>query len=188
MTLLTRLHAGRRCRLAPTIVLLLVATSCAGTDTTTGSDDTRGEDSRLAASEGNPRVRACIEGAGYNWDEVWPPWNSPEPAPEGSLWADPAFQKDYQGCLVDAGVMEPFDQARIARESREVLEYVACMRERGWNLSDPEPSDSSLHPGLLDPPISIPEDPEAADQYYRDSADCGLSHYDENDNLLPLGG
>jgi len=105
-----------------------------------------------------------------------------------SLWADPAFQKDYEGCLVEVGFMEPFDQARIARESREVLKYVGCMRDRGWNLSDPEPSDSSLHPGLLDPPISIPKDPEAADQYYRDSADCGLPHYDEKDNLLPLGG
>ncbi|HVM35662.1 MAG TPA: hypothetical protein VM784_09995 [Actinomycetota bacterium] len=174
--------------MAATIVLLLVAPSCARTDTTAGHHDGGAAQARLADSEGDPRLRACIEGAGYNWDEVWPPWNSPEPAPDGSLWADPAFQKDYEGCLVEVGFMEPFDQARIARESREVLKYVGCMRDRGWNLSDPEPSDSSLHPGLLDPPISIPKDPEAADQYYRDSADCGLPHYDEKDNLLPLGG
>jgi hypothetical protein len=103
------------------------------------------------------------------------------------LWADPAFQQAWQGCLIEIGQSEPFDQERIARENRETLKYIACMRERGWNLPDPEPSDSPLHPGLLDEPIAVPEDPEAADQYYRDSADCGFPYYDENDNLLPLG-
>jgi hypothetical protein len=76
----------------------------------------------------------------------------------------------------------PFTQARIDRENRETREYVACMRERGWPLPEPTPWEGPPHPGLLDPPTV---DPGAADQYYLDSNDCGLTYYGEDDNVLP---
>lgn len=167
-------------------MLLLTAGACTESGAT-GTSDERGDASASdPVSEGDPRLRACVEAAGYDWGEAWPPWSSPEPAPEGSVWADPAFQQAWEGCLANVGLGEPFDQERISRESREVLKYVACMRKRGWNLPDPLPSDSPLHPGLLDRPIAVPSDPEAANHYYRDSADCGFPFYDENDNLLPI--
>lgn len=174
--------------MAPMMVLFLAAGSCTGSDTAATPDDPGGGESSPGVSEGDPRLRACIEGAGYDYEEVYPPWSSPSPPPEDSVFADPAFWQVLEGCLVEAGLGEPFDQERIARENRETLKYVACMRDRGWELPEPTPWEGPEHPGLLDEPISVPEDPEAADQYYRDSADCGFPFYDENDNLLPLDG
>lgn len=143
---------------------------------------------RVDPRDGVSDLQACIEEAGYDWDELWPVWNSPEHPPEDSVFADDAFWQAWAVCRVETGLVEPFTKERIAAENREVRKYVRCMRDRGWRLPDPEPSDSPYHPGRLDPPIdSVPDDPEAADQYYRDSTDCGYSFYDENDNLLPLG-
>ncbi|MGH2657614.1 MAG: hypothetical protein ACRDIZ_13135 [Actinomycetota bacterium] len=145
------------------------------------------EGSLPGGGEGDSGLRVCIEGAGYDWDEVWPIWSSPEHPPEDSVFADRAFWQAWQVCLVETGNLEPWDEQRIAEENRETLKYMECMRDRGWNLPDPETSDSPIHPGLLGEPIAVPEDPEAAARYYRGSADCGFPFYDEDDNLLPTG-
>lgn len=161
--------------------------SCFRGDPTTGEHTP--EQAPLAA-EGDPRLRACLEGAGYDYDEVYPPWSLPDPPPKDSVFADPAFWQDLEGCLQDTGLSQsrPFDAARIAAENRETLEYVACMRDQGWALSDPEPWEGPPHPGLLTPRDALPpeHDREARDQYYRDSNDCGHPFYDDKDNLLPL--
>lgn len=148
-----------------------------------------------ATDSANPQVdpgehdlRACIEQAGYDWEEVYPVWNSPFPAPKDSVW-DRAFWRAWEVCVVETGAVEPFTEERIAAESRETMAYVRCMRERGWNLPDPEPSDSPYHPGLLKyPQFDVPQDPKAADRYYRDTADCGLPAHGPwwSDEPLPL--
>jgi hypothetical protein len=147
-------------------------------------DSNRGVDPRAGVSD----LQVCIEGAGYDWDEVFPVWNSPEHPPKDSVFADEAFWQAWAVCRVELGLVEPFSEERITAENREKRKYMACMRGRGWDLPDPEISDSPYHPGLLEWPVSVPQQSEAADQYYRDSADCGYPFYDENDNLLPLGG
>jgi hypothetical protein len=150
----------------------------------TGSgDDIRRVGPREAVSD----LQACIEEAGYDWDEVRPVWDSPEHPPEGSVFADDAFWHAWEVCVVESGAVAPFTKERIAAENHEVREYVRCMRGRGWKLPDPKTWEGPYHPGLLDPPIRVPEDPGEADQYYLDSTDCGYSFYDENDNLLPQG-
>ena len=102
-------------------------------------------------------MRVCLELAGYNWDEVWPLWSSPEPPPEDSVFADPAFWQVLEACLAGNGRSdEPFDGARIAEENRRVLEYVGCMHEREWSLPDPEPWEGPEHPGLLSVRSSVP--------------------------------
>lgn len=146
------------------------------------------EGSLPGGGEGDSGLRACIEGAGYDWDEVWPVWSSSEHPPEDSVFADRAFWQAWEVCLVETGNLEPWDGERIAEGNREVMKYVRCMLERGWRLPDPEPWEGPIHPGLLDRPTSVPEGPEAADRYYRDSADCGFPFYDDKNNLLPLGG
>lgn len=150
-----------------------------------GSDGiNRGVDS----SEGEPRLQTCIEAAGYVWEEVYPPWNSPEPPPGGSVFADRAFWQAWEVCLVESGFEVQFDEERIAAENREVRKYVRCMRDRGWNLPDPWPWEGPFHPGLLTPAdFDVPEDQEAADQYYRDTADCGIPAYGPwwSDDPLP---
>lgn len=108
----------------------------------------------------DPLFRDCIEGAGYDWEEVYPPWNSPEPPPKDSVFADRAFWQAWEVCLVETGLVEPFDEERIAAENREVMKYVRCMRERGWNLPDPWPWEGPYHPGLLTPAdFDVPKDP-----------------------------
>lgn len=102
-------------------------------------------------------------------DSISDPLTDPAGAPSGSANRD-----------------QMFSQARIEKENRETQEYVACMRERGWPLPEPTPWEGPPHPGLLDPPRSVPrDDPAAADQYYLDSNDCGVPYYDKDDNLLP---
>ena len=82
-----------------------------------------------------------------------------------------------------------YDEARIAEENREVREYLSCMRERGWILPEPQVWDGPPHPGLLDPPINaVPDEPEVADRYFRDSAECGVEYRDESGGLLPVEG
>jgi hypothetical protein len=91
--------------------------------------------------------------------------------------------------LAESGLSEkgPFDQRRIDQENREVLAYVRCIRERGWNVADPEAWEGTEHPGLLDPPPPPKlDDPEAQDQYYRDAAECGFPVFDDEGNVLPL--
>lgn len=144
----------------------------------------------LAADEGSPRLRACLEGAGYDYDEVYPPWSSHDPPPEDSVFADPAFWQDFEGCLHDAGLSKRFGAARVASENRKTLEYVACMREAGWALPDPEPWEGPQHRGLLTPVDAAPpeHDPEGRERYFRDSADCGLPYLDEHDNPVTEDG
>lgn len=158
----------------------------------TNSPDDSAVDSSSSVDDGDPRLRACLEESGYNYNEVWPPWSSPEPPLEGSVFADPQFWLDFESCLVESGISEGpvFEPERIAEDNREMLEYVRCMNERGWNLPEPEPSTDPLHPGLLDfPTVELQlDDQETMDQYHRDSAECGIPFFDENDNLLPLGG
>lgn len=171
---------------------LLFVVACAGGDANDPTAEQAPGQAALAADEGDPRLRACLEGAGYNYDEVYPPWSSHEPPPEDSVFADPAFWQDLEGCLHETGLSDSptFDAARIASENRETLKYVACMRERGWPLPDPESWEGPPHPGLLTPQDALPpkHDREATDQYHRDSNDCGLPFFDENDNLLPVDG
>lgn len=147
-----------------------------------GSD---GTNPQVPPGVDEPRLVRCLEAAGYDWEEVYPPWNSPEHPPEDSVFAERAFWEAWEVCLVESG-LEPFSEERIAAENREVRKYVRCMRDRGWSVPDPWPWEGPIHPGLLTPADHMPEDPEAADQYYRDSADCGYPMYDEEDNLLPL--
>lgn len=186
----TRSCAGALWWVASVTVLFLAAAACAGPVTTATPDNRSGGELPLGISEDDlPRLRACIEGAGYDWEEVYPPWSSSSPPPADSLFADPAFNQAWNACLADAGIIEPFDQARIEEENRDMLAFVGCMRDRGWNLPEPMPWEGSEHPGLFDAPQINPEDiedPESANQYFRDSADCGIPVYDENDNLLPL--
>ena len=133
--------------------------------------NTRDVDPRIGVSP----IQACIEEAGYDWDEVHPVWDSPEHPPADSVFADDAFWKAWEVCSVETGLVEPFSEERIAAENREVRKYVRCMRQRGWELADPEPWEGPYHPGLLDPPInSVPEDTEAANRYRHDSANCGV--------------
>ncbi|MDQ3914976.1 MAG: hypothetical protein M3323_06535 [Actinomycetota bacterium] len=177
--------------LALTLTFLFGA-ACAEGDTSDSTAEQASEQAVVTAEEGDPRLRACLEGAGYNYEEVYPPWNSHEPPPEDSVFADPAFWQDLEGCLHETGLSNSptFDAARIASENRGTLKYVSCMRERGWALPDPEPWEGPPHPGLLTPVDALPpeHDREATDQYYRDSNDCGHPFYDENDNLLPVEG
>lgn len=169
---------------------LLFGVACAEGDANNSTAGQAPEQAVLAADEGDPRLRACLEGAGYDYDEVYPPWSSHDPPPEDSVFADPAFWRDLEGCLRDAGLSKPFDAARVASENRKTHEYVACMREGGWALPDPEPWEGPEHPGLLTPVDALPpeHDREARVQYYRDSNDCGLPLLDENDNLLTVDG
>lgn len=179
-------------RLAALIAgLALVASCTSGSSPTVDSTD-RTVDSTLSEeptpSEEAPtettlladeaRLRACMESAGYAWEEVWPPWTSPEPPPEDSVFADPNLELTMQSCLVEAGVLEepPFTDERIEQENREMLEYVQCMRERGWEVPDPEPMvDDPVHPGLLNfPVIEYGADEESQSQFFRDSTDCGI--------------
>jgi hypothetical protein len=91
------------------------------------------------------------------------------------VFANDEFWQAWEVCVVETGLVEPFSEERIAAENREVREYVRCMRDRGWKLPDPWPWEGPYHPGLLTPAdFDVPEDPEAADQYYRDTADCGI--------------
>lgn len=179
---------------AATLGLVLAIAIVGGTVTVLSG---LGRDPSQAASEGSSRrvdqreevapIQACIEEAGYDWEEVHPVWNSPEPPPQDSVFADRAFWQAWEVCLVETG-LEPFTEERIARENRETLEYVACMRERGWDLPDPWPWEGPIHPGLLTPgDFDVPEDAEAADQYYRDTADCGIPAYGPrwSDDPLP---
>jgi hypothetical protein len=137
-----------------------------------------GASRRVDPGEGVAPIQACIEEAGYDWDEVSPVWNSPEPPPEDSVFADRAFWDAWEVCTVQTEIVPPFTEERIAAENREVRAYVRCMRERGWDLPDPRPWEGPYHPGLLTPgDFDVPEDPEAADQYYRDTGDCGIPAY-----------
>lgn len=166
--------------------------ACAERDAGDPTAEQAPKEAVVAADEGDPRLRACLESAGYDYDEVYPPWSSHDPPPEDSVFADPAFWQDLEGCLHETGLSDSptFDAARIASENHEKLKYVACMRERGWPLPDPEPWEGPAHPGLLTPEHALPpeHDREATDQYHRDSNDCGLPFFDENDNLLPDNG
>ena len=175
----------------PALALLLVGmASCTGPGSTGAPEEPIGAGSPGEVNEDDPRLKACIEAAGYDYEEVTPVWSSSSPPPEGSIYADPAFWQAWTGCLEEAGVIEPFSQARTERENRETLEYVECMRDRGWDMPDPHVWTGPEHPGLLTPrdPEPLPQDKESLNQYYRDTDDCGLPVYDENDNLLPIGG
>jgi hypothetical protein len=87
----------------------------------------------------------------------------------------------------DTVIGGPFDEERIARENDEVREYVSCMRDRGWSLPEPEVWVGPPHPGLLDPPVAIPDEPEAADRYFRDSGTCGVRFEDDRDKPSSAG-
>jgi hypothetical protein len=179
-------------RLAAAITLIIVVgPACSlgpSVDDSTRQD--AASNTSVVPNEGDPRLKACLEAAGYDYAEVWPPWSSAEPPPQDSVFADPAFWEDFDGCLQKTGLAQAsdFGEARIASENREVLQYVGCMRDRGWNLPDPEPWEGPPHPGLLERPMALPKDDrEAMDQYYRDSFECGFGFYDDEDNLLPRG-
>lgn len=158
-----------------------------------------GNDGASRVDPSNLSLQACIEGAGYDWDEVYPLLTSASP-PEDSVFADPAFRRAWEACLVETGLVGPFevgeslpqpnryDEERIAEENRGVLAYLRCMRVRSWDLADPEPWEGPPHPGLLTVRHAVPGDPEAADQYFRDSAECGHPFFDKQGNLLPEGG
>ncbi|MGH2723228.1 MAG: hypothetical protein ACRDI0_03000 [Actinomycetota bacterium] len=147
----------------------------------------------------NPSLQACIERTGYDWDKVYPLLTSGSPPPEGSVFADPAFRRAWEACLVETGLVGPFDaeeslpqpnrydEERIAEENRDVLAYLRCMGVRGWDLPDPEPWQGEPHPGLLTARHAVPGDPEAANRYFRDSAECGHPFFNNQGNLLPLG-
>lgn len=173
--------------MGPVALLLLAAGSCTATDTA-ATPEGRAATSPADANEGDPRLRACVEAAGYDWDAAWPPWTSEEPPPEDSLYADPAFHAVLEGCLVETGAAAegPFDEERIARENAVVLEYVRCMRARGWELPEPEVWEGPEHPGLLEqPPVPVPEGAAEAEQAARDSLECGFPLRRDVDGASP---
>lgn len=138
----------------------------------------RGNIGLVAPDDEVSALQACIEGAGYDWDEVWPVWNSPKAPPVGSVFNDDAFWRAWEVCVVETGLVKPFSEQRIAAENHEVRSYVKCMRERGWNLPEPWAWEGPYHPGLLTPGgFDVPENHSDADRYYRDTADCGIPSY-----------
>ena len=164
------------------------------------------DEKRIAEENGEVRAyMSCMRERGWSLPEpkVWegPPHpgllDPPLAVPEDPDAAERYF-RDSAACgyRLSDGPEDPhsgeangdreFDEARIAEENRKVREYVTCMRDRGWTLPEPEVWDGPPHPGLLDPPHDVPDDPDAADRYYRDSAACGVSYWDESGNLLPV--
>jgi hypothetical protein len=169
------------------------------------------DEERIA--EENREVRAfmsCMGDRGWTLPEpeVWegPPHpgllDPPQAIPEGPDAAERYFS-DSAACGVryydgpedphdphsgEANGDRAYDQARIAEENRKVRDYTRCMRDRGWSLPEPDAWEGPPHPGLLDPPHDVPDDPDAAEWYYRDSAECGVPYWDESGNLLPVEG
>lgn len=85
-------------------------------------------------------------------------------------------------------IVPPFTEERIAAENREVRAYVRCMRawverSRSLALGGPVPCGAADTRRLR----RARGDPEGADQYYRDTADCGIPAYRQewSDDPLP---
>ncbi len=158
------------------------------------------DEARIA--EENKKVReymSCMRDRGWTLPDPEPWEGPPHPGllqpPTQVIPDDPdrakRFFRDSDACGVSYGDREPsakYDEARIAEENRKVRAYMSCMRERGWTLPEPEVWEGPPHPGLLEPPRAVSSGSEGSDQYYRDSAECGVSYYDESGNLLPAGG
>jgi hypothetical protein len=148
----------------PISLAMLVACSPAGTEQPT---DLRTDAAAQAAFE------QCMQNRGYSVEDMGPPTTGRVPA--GSV--DREFETAKQLCALEAGTgsVDGDDPEEVAEQNARATEMTQCMRDRGWDVADPELAQGPLGSQYLIPLLEGPPgaDAETAAAFSDDVAACG---------------
>lgn len=112
----------------------------------------------------------CMAEAGYDMNAIWPPPTGE--VPEDSIWNDEAFNRALVECGRETGNPDRFaDPDERAEMTERSVRMTECMRQRGWDIPDPEP-EPLFGEFLMPPEIPTPEDAEARAALQRDVEYC----------------
>lgn len=116
----------------------------------------------------------CMAAGGFP-SEVRGPMPPPGAMPSDSIYVDPAFQAVDGRCAVQSGIGEVDGDTpeEVAAQNDKATKFTGCMRDRGWDIDDPElvanPAGEDYLVPRLEPP---PGGAETQQAFGRDLTVC----------------
>lgn len=146
--------------LAGTVLILSQACS-------SGAGDGDRQELNSPTDEQQEAYEACLAEAGYTEEDFLPRRG------ETSVTYDDAAYAVLSRCAAESGVgeMEGDTPEEADAETRKATTLVRCLRERGWDVDDPEPSPVGDY--LIPPRLPVPRDREEANAFMADLTECG---------------
>ena len=153
-------------RLAPAVMAVAafgVVPACSG-------DSDGGHRLGTPSREQQQAYQACLAESGYTPEDFLPA----EAATDVTFGADDlaAYRVEHR-CAAESGIADPEvgTPEEAEAETEQAVSLVRCLRDRGWEVPDPEPSPIGDY--LQPPTLPIPENREAAEAFMQDMTDCG---------------
>ncbi len=95
--------------------------------------------------------------------------------PSDSIYADPAFQAVEARCLVQSGIgeVEGDTPEEVAAQNERATKLTGCLRDRGWDIDDPELVDNPAGEDYFVPRVEPPPGgAETQQAFSRDLTAC----------------